>query len=198
VRNTFGYVDASGARLVSVSEALKLAGLVDFSGVPRETLEYARQRGQDVHGWIEGIALGLIDDEEPDERIAPYVSAFKGFLAGTGFQVTDAELEVVSKVYRFAGRIDLVGTIGDALWVLDAKATAAVPPEAAIQTAGYGIALREMRNTRYQRGVLHLTGEGRYHLVEHKRGREDEADFLACVRIAYWRMHHGLAGNLED
>lgn len=196
-RNTFGYVDGDGRRLVSVTEALKLAGLVDLSMIPAETLERARQRGQDVHAFCEGIALGLLDDEAPDPRIDGYVVGFRRFLSETSFKAEAAEQRVVHAVYGFAGTIDLLGAIGSASWLLDLKATAALPPEAKPQTAAYRMAKALAEKTPRRRGVLHLRPDGTYRLDEHKDHRTDEGDFLAALRVAQWRLRHGLA-RLED
>jgi hypothetical protein len=200
-RNTFGYALA-GERIVSVTEVLKLAGLVDLSHIPVETLERARQRGHDVHAWVEGIALGLIDDETPDERIAPYIDGYGSFLAETEFTVVDVELEVVSRLYRFAGRLDLTGTIGGESWLLDVKATASIAPESALQTAGYAVAYRETKPEApvHRRAVLQLgpgAGPRLYRLAEQKSDREDTHDFLAAVRVAYWKLRHGTVRALE-
>jgi hypothetical protein len=192
-RNAWAYVDSAGRRIPSVTECLRLAGLVDLDGIPVATLETARQRGKDVHAWIESSVLGLLDDVTPDPRIAGYVEAWEKFRVATGFASTDTELRVVHATYGYAGTIDLLGTIGGDAWLLDVKATAQVPPEAALQTAGYRMALGEPR----RRGVIHVRRDGGWSLVEHRNHREDEADFLAALRIAVWRLRHHGGARLE-
>lgn len=195
-RNSFAYVDGAGRRLVSVTEALKIAGLVDLSNIPSATLERARQRGVDTHSFVEGIALGLIDDETPDPRIEGYVTGFRRFVAESGFVTSAAEHRVIHATYGYAGTIDLLGEIGAAAWLLDLKATASIPPEAKPQTAAYRMALM-LTSAPRRRGVLHLRPDGAYRLDEHKNHREDEQDFLAALRIAKWKLRHQLA-RLED
>ena len=200
-RNTFEYAGPDGERLISVTEVLKLAGLVDLSGIPEATLERARERGVDVHSWVEGMALGLIDDESPPENIAGYVAGYRRFLAETGFAATSAERTVIHPTYRYAGRIDLLGTIKGNAWLFDLKATAAIPAESKLQTAGYRMAYVNDPNSGQpaspRRAVLHLRPDGTYVNDEHKDHRNDEHDFLAALRVASWKLRHGRA-HLED
>ena len=201
-RNAWAYVDAAGRRLISVSEVLRMAGLVDFSSIPEATLETARQRGVDVHGFIEGLVTGMLDEDmAPDPRIAPYVGAWHKFRLATGFLPSSSEVRVLNQTYGYAGTLDLLGEMGGSGWLLDIKATAAVPSEAACQTIAYRMALSDQEPTesggKRKRGVIHLRRDGTWALVEHKNDREDQHNFLSALRVAQWRLAHGLV-SLED
>lgn len=203
-RNTFAYAGSAGERLISVSEVLALAGLsADFSYVRADVLEHARERGSDVHAWVEGIAKGFIGDEQPDAELAPYVSAFRAFVREAPGTFIGSEVRVVSKVYGFAGTLDLLYALPPSshlagAWLLDVKARESVGPEARLQTAGYGIGLREspeakLEPRRWRRGVLQLSREERWRLIPHANDREDEHDFLAALRVAQFRLRNNLA-----
>jgi len=182
-----------GRRVPSVTEVLRIAGLVDLSAIQRDVLETARQRGQSVHTWIDGMNRGLLDGTPQEEEIAGYVEGYRKFLVDARVTVEGSEVQVVSAVYGFAGRLDLLASLNGDPWLIDVKATAAVPKEACIQTAGYRIAHGEKR----KRGVLHLHRDGGFALVAHRNDREDEHDFLACLRLVYLKLRLGLAA-LED
>ena len=200
-RNAFAYANAAGARLPSVTEVMKLAGIgEEFSAVPAGTLERARERGSDAHAWVEGIVKGWIDDEDPPQHIAGLVAAFLRFRDETRFEARECEATLVNETHGYAGTLDLFGLMGGAAvpWVLDMKCTAQVPVSAAVQTAAYRMAVPNAWAARSaRRGVLHLRRDGTYQLVEHRDHRGDEHDFLAALRVANWRLRNGLA-QLED
>lgn len=181
-----------GTRVPSVTEVLAISGLVDLSAIPFDTLERARQRGSDVHEWLEGIDLGLIDDEKPDDRIAGYVEAYRRFRVETGFVPDLIEHPVVNEAHRYAGTLDRTGTLNGKRTIVDFKATAAVEAHVGVQLAGYALALREP----HERVALQLFPDSHYRM-HHFRSREDGHDFLAAVRVTHYRLRHGLAA-LED
>lgn len=196
-RQTLHY-RVGGKRLPSVTEILALAGVAtDFERVPPEVLERARQRGADVAAWIEQDELGQV--LVPSPEIAGYVAAYQKFRAEVPFRVLAVEEPVLNVRYGYGGTLDLRGmehtVAGDQGWILDVKCTYAVPEEAGLQLAGYALAVPQGET--YRRGVLHLKPDGRWQRVEFKRRRENDHDFLACLRVCRWRLAHWLA-FLED
>lgn len=183
----------AGIRVVSVTECLQIAGLTDFSGIDPEVLEKARQRGSEVHAWLEMSNGGLLDGVEPDEEIAGYIAAYERFIRESGWKLWNAEKVVVNVLYRYAGTYDQVGTMNGERWLIDIKATAAVAPESALQTAAYQAAMEEPCK---RRGVLQLRPDGSYRLVS-QSSRNDWHDFQAALRVACWKLAHGRA-SLED
>jgi len=182
-------------RVPSVTEALSLAGFVDFEGIPREVLETAARRGNDVHEWLEALDLGLLSpDTEPDERSAPYVAAWRLFRAENKVEVEAAERILVSKRWRFAGMVDLVCVLNGTPAVLDYK-TGARTVAWGPQLAGYALALREEEGKgakARERWTCQLGVDSGYRLLRHD-SRDDEADFHGALRVAHFRLRHGLA-----
>ena len=172
--------------ILRVTQILRLAGLVDFSGIAPDVLEAARQRGTDVHSWIDGYHFGM--QSEPEPEIAGYCEAYLRFLRECAMEIVGVEQVVESTTYRYRGRLDLRAVIEGKLWVLDVKATASVPQVAALQLAGYALCLNEP----HRRGVLHLRADG-WKLVEFPE-KSDVHDWLACVRIAHWKLRNGMGG----
>ena len=192
-RDTSKYRGPDGRRWPSVTEVLSIAGLVDFAGVPPDVLEAARQRGQDVHEWAEAIDLGLLsDDQEPDARVASYVAAYRAFKRETGFEVLASEQVVRNESYRYAGTLDRIGFLNGRRVLVDLKTSVSIAPWIGLQLSGYELALPE----RHQRYALHLLRDGSWKLVPFT-SREDAHDFLAAVRLAHYRLRHGLA-RLEE
>lgn len=186
-RDTSAY-HLNGVRLPSVTECLALAGLVDFRGVPVRLLEEAARRGTLAHAAIaarnRGEAVGALP---PD--VEPYFGAYEKFCADTDFAPTLIEHPVLHLRYRYAGRLDAVGSLQGKLAVVDWKCTATVPAWTALQLAGYHLALgEEHRETR--RYALGLHADGSYTLHRYSNP-SDAADFLACVRVAWWHLKHG-------
>ena len=172
--------------ILRVTQILRLAGLVDFSGIAPDVLEAARQRGTDVHSWIDGYHFGTQSAPEPE--IARYCEAYLDWTRCIGHTVLYVEKEVESAKYRYRGRLDLIATINGEQWVIDVKTTASVPQIAALQLAGYALCLDEP----HRRGVLHLRADG-WKLVEFPE-KSDVHDWLACVRIAHWKLRNGMGG----
>lgn len=193
-RDTSRYV-VDGVRRPSVTEILRLAGLTSLDSIPESYLERARQRGEDLHAWIEGINDGVLDEDlEPPQQIVGRVAAYRRFLAETGFRVLKSEQVVVNRALDYVGTYDLLGELpglrGELL--VDLKATTKLYPETRLQVCGYAMAL----DPRPARAALQLLPDGRYKL-ERYADRADESDWIAACRVAHFKLAHGLA-YLED
>jgi hypothetical protein len=185
VRDTSKYV-IDGTRWPSVTEVLEIVGLSDWSRVSENVLEFAAQRGRDVHATLQGIDTGVLEGLTPDPRVQPYVDGYLQFREDKGFVPDQIEQVVVNPTYMYVGTLDRTGTMEGERWLLDFKAVTAVQPEAALQTAGYEACLAKP----HRRGVLQLKSNGRYRLHTYK-SRNDLHDFLSAVRIAHWKLRYG-------
>lgn len=180
MRDTSLYT-VDGQRVVSVTEALIIAGVVDFSSIPWDRLELARERGTRVHHVCAQIAHGTPSEDDVDLR--PYIVAFCGFLKTSGFKPRLIEHSVINTTYRYAGTLDLDGEFPsgeDAL--IDIK-TGRAPSWAGMQLALYDLALHSPKT--HRRYNLELRFDGTYRL-QPCRSYADYANGLAAVRIAQW------------
>lgn len=196
-RDTSAYV-VDGVRWPSVTEVLELAGLVDFSRVDADVLERARARGSAFHEWADSIDFGLLEGEPAPPYIAPYVAAYERFKSETGFKVEAAEQVVRNPLHRYVGTLDRRGTFlrsvglsGPA--VVELKTTAVLYPWTRLQLCGYA----DCEPQRPHRVAVQLRPDGTYRL-EHYKDRGDFHDWGAAVRIAHYRLAHGLARIQED
>jgi hypothetical protein len=187
------YVD--GVRLPSVTECLDLCGLTDFSMVPPRILQRASERGSDFHSWRQAIDDGLIDaDMVPPQSIATRVEGYRRFIADTGFVVESSEQVVTHAAMRYVGTYDLLGSMPDGRrYVVDTKAVAAITPATRIQLVGYALAIEPQP----LRAALWLRPDGSYRFLPYT-DRGDVHDWTACVRIAHFRLAHGLAKIKES
>lgn len=182
-----------GVRVPSVTEILKLAGLgPDFGMVDPHVLETARRRGELVHNITELIDLGHLDPAGPfDEELEGYVRAYLAFKDNAGFKVDFVEKTFVNERYRYAGMIDRVGRCmklrRKGRRTVDIKCVAQVGPPTRLQVAGYAEGVdADIWSS------LQLFPNGKYKHLEYT-SQVDKHDFLACVRVAHFKLAHGLA-----
>ena len=182
-----------GLRVPSVTEVLKIVGLgPDFGMVAPDVLEAARERGELVHQLTELIDLGhLSATDAADTEVQGYVNAYLRFKEEAGFEVEAVEKVVVNTRYRYAGTIDRVGRCMKLAQpgrrITDIKCVAQVSPVTRLQVAGYAEAEgADLWSS------LQLFPNGRYKHVEYSEP-SDKYDFLSCVRVAHFKLAHGLA-----
>lgn len=132
--------------------------------------EFGRDRGTSVHLWARFLAEGSTPADEPDERIAGYVFAFKKFLSESRFHFEGGEHPVFHPGLFFACSPDLYGNMSGARCVIDIKTGAALPVHAA-QTAAQKLALSANGIQCRDRYGLYLK-DGDYRLEAHA----DKAD----------------------
>lgn len=94
-----------GNRLPSVTGILKDEGFIDIAWYD----EWSRDKGSHVHTAIEYDLTGELDEENLDDEIRPYLSAFRKFMAESGFKVQRSEIPQMSTTYHYAGKSDLYG-----------------------------------------------------------------------------------------
>jgi len=183
-----------GARVPSVTEVLSIAGLVNFDGVPANLLASAAERGRAAHRITQLYDQGEDPKQAPNYgALEPYLAAYLKFRADVQFEPLFIEQLVVSQTYRFAGTFDRLGTArAGELWLIDLKTSASISSWVGLQLAGYEIGLREELGQQdpIKRFALRLLLDGSYRLVPFA-DRSDHHDFLACTRIAHWRLRKG-------
>ena len=175
--------DVPAARLLSVTDVLRRAGMVDAIGFNDEV----RERGSRVHQAIAFDHAGLLDEATADD-VMPWVLTWRRFCAESSFRPATWEQAVADPIRGYAGTYDVVGifaAIPQRPALIDIK-TGVPQPSVGAQLAAYARCLDE-RPTRY---ALHLTS-GRYTLTEY-RDRADEPLFLAALAVATWQVAHGL------
>lgn len=167
-----------------------LRPLVDFGRVPRDVLDAKADLGRRVH-----FACQLHDENDLDEAsveadVAPYLAAYRRFLAESGATVLENEKQVYEPTLRYAGTLDRVMLVSGLRWLVDIKTSIALPNSVGAQTSAYLRALRDPQVTR--RGALRLRPDGSYRL-DPLTEPDDFSVFMACLTIYRWQERSGYA-----
>lgn len=179
---------ASGHAVPSVTSLL--ADLDDgYRYVKDSAMEHARVRGTAVHRACELHDLGTLDEGSVHEEVRPYLTAYRAFLAETGFRPTLIEKRMVHPSMGYAGTLDRTGTMHGKHLLLDLKAVAVISPATAVQTSAYLELHRSngLEQTPQERRALQLLPNGRYVLTPPYTGLDDFRVFLALKTIDNWR-----------
>jgi hypothetical protein len=178
-----------------VTQALDQA--VNFSNIPAAHLEYASDRGRKGHKMIALHVRHTLDVATLDQVLRPYLAAFVRFCLDTKFTAISSELVVASYRYRYAGMLDLLGTMtgrrGLHHALIDLKFTAAISPLAGPQTAAYKQAAKETPIKfagRLRRYALQLRPDATYRLQRFDDDAGDLSVFLSLLAIHAWRQAH--------
>jgi len=172
-----------------------LEPLSDFSRVPFEALELARQRGTAVHKACELYDMDDLDLERSlDPVLVPYLEAWIRFTADTKCKHLHIEARVWSDAYRYAGTLDRISIIGKRITLLDIK-SGQYSPAVELQTAAY-------QQAAYERGLLnkrqtivryavHLFDDGTYRMHHCKNLFASDLNvFVSALTLYHWRLKH--------
>jgi hypothetical protein len=167
-----------GNYVLSTSDVLSLNGLCLFEGVPAETIAAASERGRMVHEVIQCIEEKVKlpgRTKEAQERVVAYLR----WKEKVGFEVCGPlERSLVYEHHAtnmlIGGTPDMIGRIGNEIWVVDLKTCFRQSGKAKmmkvfewrLQTQSYLEALQEdeelwkrLGKVQMQRAVLHLHPE---------------------------------------
>lgn len=179
----------NGIRVPNVTRVLK--PMVDYSRIPPDVLERARQEGNAIHKLVELYFRQDLDEGTLPEWLHPRLTALKAFVEETGFIVHDTERRGFHEAHGYAGTLDLSGELpklhGDVA-VLDVKRSLYAGPVIGLQLAAY----QEIENARRRREkqpkvkrryALQLKPNGRYSLTEY--GDRDHFPIFVGLLNAY-------------
>lgn len=177
---------ASGRVVPSVTQVIK-AAFGDL--VWPWANEFALERGSKVHKALHYWILGDLDAKSLSPYIAGYVAAGIRFLTESGFEIARrgdelaTEVRMFSPAYDFAGTADLFGTVNRRRACVDFKTGEpgwAAGPQTWAYTEMWQEETGEVIRDRY---ALRLSEDGTYQLIPYKDHRNDQADFLAALRV---------------
>lgn len=190
------YTDVDGERVMSITQAIKIAGLIDYSAASPEILDHAAWRGRIVHQ-----AAAILDRGEDlseyviPEECQPYVDAYRRFVREMKFKPDPNWIEKPLVVSLFGCRIamtpDAVGTIAGVATVVERKATSAFHPSWGVQTAGQALALRTLGIQIRDRVAVQLLRTGKYRMHTFSDPNDFQI-FGDSYRVAAWKLKHGL------
>lgn len=185
----------AGAVVPSVTQIIAPIAAIEFANVPPAVLQRKREIGTAVHLACEYLDRGELDEASIDPIIAPYITAYRRFLAERAPRWTALEHPRYHKLLGYAGMLDREGWIGDTFYTVDIKTTAAVYPHVGVQLAAYhelarvngrhdGIPAR-----RLARAALQLRQDGTYRFVPFGSPLDLPA-FHGLLAVHKWSRHH--------
>jgi len=192
-----------GRASLSVTQILELAGITDFSLVNKDLLERACKFGTAAHKATVLSDRGTLDHSSLDAPLVPYLESWKKFCEKEISEILEIELPVWSKRFHFAGTPDRIAKDKRGRIVLvDIKTSRELSLSVKLQTAGYQIAWEECEphsvvapfgKIARRIGVL-LQDSGNYY-AEDFNDRSDKDDFIACARVAAFKLRNGFQGG---
>lgn len=177
-----------GQQLISVTQVLKEAGLIDTSWYTREGADrgsYIAVATAIDDGGREGR---VFDEDQLDPDMRGYVEAWRRFRTESGCEITAIEQHVYHPTLRYAGTLDRLVWWHYGAGLIDIKTGQPVPADA-IQTAAYA---RSLPRRFYRRYGVYLRANGTYKLHEHDNFGDADV-FLAALALVNWKRNHGIA-----
>jgi len=175
----------------SVTQILSAEGLVDYIGVPAESMESARLFGTAVHKACELWDKGILDDTVLSTPLIPYLAGWKKFVADFKPIVNQEWIEkpICSYRHQFGTTSDRVWSINNKLTVVEIKSTATMQKAVGIQLAGQTIAVEENLGRVKQRWAVQLKGDGTYQLYTYD-DRADKTVFVSALNVYRWKREN--------
>lgn len=157
--------------------------------------------GTRIHSIAEHVARDrkfkpLGDDTE----LQPFTDAIRDFLNMHIMDVLDTELEIASESQGFGGKLDLYGQMYDGSYVVvDWKTSAQLTREMGLQTAGYGLLLKERGYRVNKRIVVRVKKDapGKFYARSFEDHEDDVKAFRAAVELWHWANRNKLLKALE-
>lgn len=173
-----------------------IAPLTDYSRIPADVLERARQEGVAIHKMAELDFKGDLDVDGLPEWMRGRYAALCRFREDTGFECWSTEQRMFHPTLGYAGTADLFGIChklkNKGACNIDVKRSLYGGPAIGLQTAGYTdqwnkTQPRDLRVT--NRAALVLNDNGTYRLPMYEDG-DDFVAFLACLQQWKWKEKH--------
>jgi hypothetical protein len=201
--------ELNGQWVISLTQIIAAAGLIDYSAVNPQVVEDKAKFGKKIHKYCLWLSKGDLDmdDLKPYPKYWNRVEGWRQFIEDFKFKFDLDWCEVPCAVkvngILYAMTIDCYGSFGEgdnlALAVVEIKTCADQEPSHAIQTAGQAIAFHNHAETVHlplKRFAVYLQDKpdagGRYYKVQEHTERIDEKIFLSALVLTQWRINHKL------
>lgn len=179
-----------GLLIPNVTTVLQSVGMVDYSCIDRDVLEYAQTRGQYIHQATALYDQNDLDEERLSPPLKPYLEAWKRFRLESGFVPGEIEKQSHHPTYLYAGTADRVGKINGKPAIVDIKPPLS-KPWWQIQTAAY--ALMWFPGMVPFRMAVSLHPDGMYRAHRHVDPK-DKHIFLSALAVHNWKQNHKTGG----
>ena len=197
--------ELDGKRVMSLTQILSAAGLVDYSAVNPQVLADKAKFGTKIHEytlWNDKGDLDM-DDLKPYPKYWNRVEGWRQFCEDFKFEpdllAAEAPCAVRVNGLLFAMTIDRLGMMAERPAIVEIKTCADQEPSHQIQTAAQAIPFNEFFKDRggpVKRYAVYLldkpNGGGRCYTAQEHTDRLDEKIFLSALVLTQWRINHKL------
>ena len=158
---------------------------------PWQLSNTSKERGSTVHSIVESWKQTKKHISTIPDQFKGYAEAFYKFVKTNHVEIQEHEKTVVSKVYNFAGTLDILGKLNTnkKLMIIDVKTGKGIYQETELQLSAYRQALKE-EGIDADISALLLREDGTYQFAEYKTDRLDQ--FLACYSLWRWQNEEKL------
>ncbi len=172
-----------GRRLPGVTSIMR-----EVIGGPVYATQFHLDRGSANHACYDLLARGVIDEYDYDIDCQLWIDGWQAWARTYKPVFLASELQVASRVHWYAGTLDAVAEINNALTMVDYKNQAG--PQDAIQLAAYALAWEEGHKRKgaiKQLMSVQIAGDGKYKIgptvTKPSELRQAAADWLAVRRV---------------
>ena len=152
-----------GVVIPSVTQIMQPLSAAHYKGVDDGVLAKAAEKGTAVHESAELYLRYQVDDCPAEYH--GYMDGFIQFVDEYKPEVIDTEKRLYHPLYRYAGTADLLCKIDGKVTLIDYKTTVSVADKLVrVQLEAYAQALAQEGVRIEQKGILHLSKEGKKHL----------------------------------
>ena len=203
-----------GERLISLTQILDAAGLVDYSHVDPTVLKNKAEFGTKVHEYTKWMDQGELDPPDIEQlkahpKYGPRITGWLQFVEDFHFtpDLNWCEVPCAVKVngMTYAMTVDRFGVFGNpqeiesgksSFAVVEIKTCAVKQPSHRIQTAGQAIPFKGDGSVPVKRCAVYLldkaNGSGKFYAVDEHTDRSDEKIFLAALMLSQFRINNKL------
>lgn len=177
----------NGKHVPSVTQVLSV--LSDFSKVPWQVMERARERGQLVHEAGELLIRDELDWSSIDSEIQAYLVGLRKFLKDTAITILSTEQVVCDPSMGYAGTLDAIGYWRRGRALFDWKTSLALPSTVGPQLSAYAHALKVSTGEDIRRRYCVRLSPGDYR-IDKCADPVDWSTFVSCLNIHKFKERH--------
>lgn len=166
-----------------------------------QTKNKAADIGTLIHNWVASYVAAIVKKETPPKRpvnkeMKNAIDGFFKWAKEDKLVIMRSEQKIYHDKWKYAGTLDLEGTVNGKRTVIDLKTGNALYPEAFLQASAYLKAREQETGKKYPGGVIivRLSKENpEKHIAAFEVKRDEDVDthfkcFLNCLQIYHWQQ----------
>ncbi len=187
------YTDDAGVRLPSVTEIIKAVAPIDYGPMSDDNREFIMQRGRAVHHATHLADHGKLNWNTVDGRIESRVRSWAQWRTECGAAVLHSERYLGHHLYRYAGTLDRLLSIGKDVILADIKAQH--NPQDFVQIGFYSLLASVNKLAKPTGGVVVVLSDdapAKPYWLNTRQLRDAERAALNFLGVYSWKSANGL------